>query len=196
MKEAAAVTGSILFLITSWAVRVAWGIVKIAIFLAILWGAIKSLSSTDIPVVGDIVTWVKTAAPVFFGANFLSWVSDNWIHLAVLLIFLNSVTSRWILKELSETGGYTRIFIGTVMNYLRIETETPSLKKMREAGWWTLMKERLTEGIVTQILGGELPDERLSAKAVRHGEEVHLVDDVKVATNSDAEKSEKDNSWQ
>lgn len=115
--------------------------------------------------------------------------------LAVLLIFLNSVFSRRVLEELSETGGYTRIFIGTVMNYFGVETETPSLKKMRVAGMWTVMKEGLSEGIITRILGIELPDDRLSAKAVRYGEEVHLADDMKEAMGSDAVKNEKEDSW-
>lgn len=196
MKEAAEVTGSILFVIASWAFRVAWGIVKIAVFLAILWGAIKNLSSTSLPVVGNIVSWAKTVTPGFFGAVFLSWVSENWMAIAVLLIFLNSVFSRQVLEELSKTGGYTRIFIGTVMNYLRVETETPSLKKMREAGLWAVMKEGFTEGIVTRVLGIELPDDRLSAKAVRHGEEVHLADDMKEAIDRKAEKDGKEDSWQ
>jgi hypothetical protein len=195
MKEAAVVTGSIAFLITSWAFRVAWAVFKIAVFLAILWGAVKSFSSTSLPIVGGIVTWAKTVTPSFFGAAFLSWVAENWIGFAVLLIFLNSVFSRWTLEELSETGGYTRIFIGTVMNYLRVETETPSVRKMREAGRWAVMKEGLTEGIVTRFLGIELPDDRLSAKAVRHGEEVHLSDDVKEAVGGDSDKQGKEESW-
>jgi len=35
----------------------------------------------------------------------------------------------------------------------------------------------------------------LSAKAVRHGEEVHLADDMKQTTGSEAEKSEKESNW-
>jgi len=192
MKEAAEVTGSILFLLASWALRVVWGIIKIAVFLAILWGAVKNLSDTTLPVVGGVVSWAKTATPSFFGASFLSWVAENWMAFAVLIIFLNSVFSRWALKELSKTGGYTRIFIGTVMNYLGVETETPSLKKIRDSGVWAVMKEGLTEGIVTRILGIELPDDRLSAKAVRHGEEVQIADDLKEAKGGKAENNEKD----
>ena len=195
MKEAIEVIGSILLLIVSWAFRLAWGIIKIVIFLAILWGAVKSLSNTSLPVIGDIVTWVKTTNPDFFGAAFLSWVAVNWMAFAILLIFLNSVFSRWVLEEISKTGGYTRIFIGTVMNYFGVETETPSLKKMREAGMWAVMKEGLSEGIITRILGIELPDDRLSAKAVRFGAEVHLSDDVKEAVGGETDKQDKDESW-
>ena len=79
MKEAATVTISMLYLIASWAFRIAWGITKIVVFLAILWGAVKSLSSTSLPVVGGIVSWTKTATPSFFGAAFLSWVAENWV---------------------------------------------------------------------------------------------------------------------
>jgi hypothetical protein len=195
MKEAAEVTGSILFLIASWAFRVVWGIIKIALFFAIFWGAVKSLSNTSIPVIGDIINWAKTANPSFFGSIFLSWVAENWMSFAILLIFLNSVFSRWVLEELSKTGGYTRIFIATLMNYLGVETETPSMKKMRKAGMWAVMKEGLTETVLIKILGVELPDDRLSAKAVRFGEEVHLSDDVKEAMGSETDKREKDESW-
>ena len=145
MKEAAEVTASILFLIATWAFRVAWGIIKIAIFFAILWGAVKNLSTTSLPVVGSVVSWAQTTTPSFFGATFLSWVSDNWMALAVLLIFLNSVTSRRDLDDLSKTGGYTRIFIGTVMNYFGIQTEVPFGQRMREVGMWASMKERFSE---------------------------------------------------
>jgi len=188
MKEAAEATGLILFLIVSWAFRIAWGIIKIIVFLAILWGAVKSLSNTSLPVIGDIVGWVKTTNPSIFGATFLSWVAENWMAFAVLLIFLNSVFNRWVLKELSETDGYTRIFIGTVLNYFGVLTEIRSSKKMREVGMWAVMKEGLTAGIITKILGIELPDERLNAKAVRYGEEVHLSDDVKKAVGINTDK--------
>lgn len=192
MREAAEVSGSILFLIASWALRVAWGILKIAVFVAILWGAVKGVSNTSLPLIGDLVSWAKSTTPTFFGATFLLWIAENWLTFAILLVFLNSVSSRWILEELSTTGGYTRIFIGTVMNYFRVETETHSLKKIREAGMWAAVKDGMTERIVTRILGIELPDERLSAKAVRHGQEVHLADDVKETIGSDTKKDDSD----
>jgi len=45
MKEAAELAGSLLLLIVYWAFRVTWGIIKIVVFLAILWGLVKSLSN-------------------------------------------------------------------------------------------------------------------------------------------------------
>ena len=106
MKAAAEITGSILSLITSWALHVAWDILKIAVFFAILWGAVRGVSNTSLPLIGDLVSWAKTTTPTFFGATFLSWIAENWLAIAILLVFLNSVFSRWILEELSTTGGY------------------------------------------------------------------------------------------
>lgn len=68
------------------------------------------------------------------------------------------------------------------MNYFRVETETASMKKMREEGMLSVMKDGLLEGIFSRILGTKIPDERLSAKAVRYGEEVSLSDDLKEVT--------------
>ena len=183
MKEAAVLTGGLLFLIASLFFRVAWSIFKIAAFLAIMWGAIKGLSDTSLPVIGAIVSWAKIVSPSFFGASFLFWVSENWIGLAVLLIFLNSISANQTLDKLSETGGYTRIFIGTLLSYLGIQTEVPSQQKIREKGMWATIKERFYEGIAHGIFGMEQTDERLNAKAVRDGEEVHLENDIKKVMN-------------
>lgn len=173
---------SVLFLLIYRAIRVAWWVLKLITFLAILWGATRSLTSTSLPFVGDIVNWVHNVAPVFPGSRYFSWVAENWMVFAVCYIFLNSVFLRPYLNKLSETGDYLRIFIGTIMNYFRVETETASMKKMREEGMLSVMKDGLLEGIFSRILGTKIPDERLSAKAVRYGEEVSLSDDLKEVT--------------
>lgn len=85
--------------------------------------------------------------------------------------------------------------MATLMNYIGIETETPSMKKMHEEGVLAVMKEGLTEAILKRIFGVEMPDDRLSAKAVRYGEEVHLSDDINEAVGSTANKHEKEKSW-
>lgn len=190
MKEAGNGIGLILSLISWVAIRVfevTWGLIKVAVFLAIVFGALKSLSGTSFPVIGDVVGWAKAANPSFFGAAFLLWVAENWMALALLLVFLNSVSSRRVLGELSKTGGYTRIFIGTVMNYFSVETETPSLKKMRDKGALSVIKQGVTEGVVTRVFGIELADDSLSAKAMRCGEAVCLSDDIKEAVGSGAD---------
>jgi hypothetical protein len=173
---------SLLFLIIYRAIRVAWWILKLIIFLAILWGAARSLTTTSLPFVGDIVNWAHNASPVFVGSPYFSWVTENWWVFAVCYIFLNSLFLRPTLNKLSETGDYLRIFIGTIMNYFHVETETASMKQMREEGMLSVMKQGLFEGIFARILGTTIPDERLSAKAVRYGEEVSLSDDLKEAT--------------
>ena len=192
MKKAAEMIGSILLLIAFWTFRLVWRIIKIAVFLAILWGAIESLSNTSVPVIGDIVSLTKTANLSFFGVAFLSWIAENWMAFAILLIFLNSLFSRRALEELHETSSYTRIFIGTVMSYFGVETETHDMKKMRKTGGvWAVMKEALAEGVAARTFGIELPDSLLSAKAVRYGNEVHLSDDVKKAVGGDTDKQGK-----
>lgn len=173
---------SLLYLIVYRAIRVAWWILKLIIFFAILWGAARSLTTTSLPAVGDIVNWTHNVSPVFVGSRYFSWIAENWWVFAVCYVFLNSLFLRPKLNKLSETEDYLRIFIGTIMNYFRVETETASMKKMREEGMLSVMKQGLSEGIFARILGTKLPDERLSAKAVRYGEEVSLSDDVKDAT--------------
>ena len=48
---------------------------------------------------------------------------------------------------------------------------------------WATIKERFYEGIAHGIFGMEQTDERLNAKAVRDGEEVHLENDIKKVMN-------------
>ena len=73
-----------------------------------------------------------------------------------------------------------------MMNYFRVETETASMKKMREEGVLSVMKDGLFERIFARILGTKIPDERLGAKAVRYGEEVDLSDDLKDVTEQNS----------
>ena len=168
-----------------------WRVLKVTVFLAVLWGAAASLTAIDLPIVGDVIAWAKSANPKFYGSTFLSWVADNWLPFAVIILLLNSMFSRWTLRELSETGGYSRIFIATIMNYFEVETETPGMKKIRESKWndptgfWKSIKEGINELLMTRIIGFAQPyDEKLDAKAVRHGDEAHFADDVKKAVEN------------
>jgi hypothetical protein len=190
-REVAALGATLLFGIA----RVAWKIVKVLVFVATLWGAIKSLTDTSVPVIGGIVRWAKTFDPSFFGGSFLSWVAANWMSFAVLVIFLNSVFSRAIFDKLEKTSTYMRIFMATMMNYFRVETETPATKTMKESGAWAVVKEGFSERLLAFILGVQPPDDSLQAKAVRRGREVELSDDLTEALGQQPAKQDDLDRW-
>jgi hypothetical protein len=154
-------------------------------FLAIAWGAVRSLTATSLPIVGDFVAWAQTAPPGFIWAQFLSWIAENWrVFAASYIFFIVVFIIRPAIDELSQTGSYQRIFMGTMMNYFRVQTETESLKKFREEGSLAVMKQGLFERIFYSMLGQKPPDEALEAKAVRAGEEVSLSEDLREAAQT------------
>lgn len=174
-----------------WLVMLGWRVLKAAVFLAVLWGAIASLTTNDIPVLGDVINLAKSTKLDFFGGVVLSWIAENWMTFAIIMILLTTLQNRWTLKELSETGGYTRTFIATIMNYFEVQTETPSMKKMQEQGFWSIIRDGIQELWWSKIIGFMQPhDDRLEAKAVRQGDEVRFSDDIKKAVGTEAPNSD------
>ena len=156
----------------------AWWILKVVVFISVVWGFVKALSDTAMPILGTAISAVKSADPKFVGADLVLWISDNWMSVAVAIIFINSVLGLKVQRELEKTSRYTRIFIGTIVSYFNIQPEISFSVRVREIGFWAAWKERSSSELVLTILG--FPgDDTMTAKAKRNGREAHLVDDVK-----------------
>jgi hypothetical protein len=160
------------------AFRAFWLVAKLVIYVSVLWGAAKTLTKTEIPIIGSAISWVHTYEPSFWGHEIFLWVASNWLPIAVAVMFLTVLSSRRILFDVSKTDDYTRIFIGMMMNYLRIHPKVSAQSALEDKGAWKTMIDALKMHLVFEIVGMEPPDDRLNAKAMRDSKEVHFTDDI------------------
>ncbi len=195
MNDIATALGSLLLLISLFVGRVIWAVLKLSILLCILWGALKSMSDTSLPLISDVIRLSKTSTLEFYGAEFFIWISNNWINFAILVIVINTIVINNSIQQLTKTSSYTRIFIATFMNYFNVVNQNPSMEKIQESGMLSILKEGLSDKLLSFIFGVEPRDDALDSKAVRGGVKVNFSDDVKEILENNENKSKGDEDY-
>lgn len=171
---------SIAFILINSFVRLAYNIVKILFVLCLLWGASKSLTTTEAPLLGNVLFWTQHVEISFFAAQYAAWIAENWMSLSVLIVLFKTIHMSNALKSLKDTGRYSQLFIGSIMSYFDLQIETEQLKNIREKGFWETWKQYFPELLVLKLTGGT-KDPVLGGYAVREGNRITLKDDIKDA---------------
>lgn len=168
--------GAVVLLAARVIARSAWIVVKVAIFLAICWGALKSVGDSPPPGLSALVSFARSASPDFYGAAYLIWVADNWMPVAIFVVFLLTVLRERDVKKLTETSNHARIFIGMMSKYLNVTGDTPDLVRLRKEGARRSFVHGLKRSVVDFFLGTDI-DYLYDAHPIRDGRKVTFKDD-------------------
>jgi hypothetical protein len=171
--------GLALLRFTFFMLRVVWRIVKLLVFVGVLYGIWLALK--PLPIAISVVphslhaSWGFVTAPI-------RYVADNWFPIASGVIFFVVIQTRRSVNQASkEVDGRTlKILLGTVtlMSYLNIELETDLMAEQRAMGWWKTMKKSWTEQLLIMLLGFDPVSDELTARAVRSSTRASLAQDI------------------
>ena len=84
----------------------------------------------------------------------------------------------------------TKVAVVAMGNYLEIQIETDLTKSMSEKGWKRTFLDQAKWQPLLWLFGGDRVDDSLSAKPVRGGSEVSLLEDLKREVERASERTE------
>lgn len=184
MKEVVEGIGMLFALIAMRLGAAGWYLLKAAVLVAIIIGAGSELIDQapagwpplelSLGVLGE---YIKLA--------FLT-ASNGWQIISVALLFYAvwALVVPFVMKI--ETHSYqTKVAVVSIANYLEIEVETNLTKALDSEGMRGLLR-RGKEKLFLLWFFGHVDDDSLSARAVRSGREVSLLEDLKREANLDS----------
>ena len=143
---------------------VLWRLVRLALIVGILIGAWRNLSGFD------------------SAGSLVNWFSQNWMALAIVWIFLNSIAIRSATSVLETTSEYTRLFIASMLEYLQFTPRVPAQDEIEARGLWSAWRANFSVSLLTLLLFGPMEDDQcLRAKPVREGSQAALAGDIEAA---------------
>ncbi len=121
----------------SWFLQLFWFLARLFIASAIAWGLIVSLDPFPYGVVRSLQEAMSSATLNFPGGRVFQWFAGEWFKIAILVLLLNSVHTRRVLKKVGPTSHHAAFAVSAIANYLSINPTTPRLLGMEKtAGIW------------------------------------------------------------
>lgn len=103
---------------------VAWRVVavtfyafKCAAIAAAVLGALRALSDTTLPVLGDIIGAVKSLSFDSVWWPYVEWGASNWIVFALLIVMWELVGQRVDRSERAILARHQRLYMATVLTF-------------------------------------------------------------------------------
>ncbi len=189
MTDVIKLLGGILVLVAMKLGDVGWYLLKAAVLVAIVIGAgseVIDLAPAGWPPfelsLGVLGEYIKLA--------FLT-ASNGWqiISLALLFYAVWALLVPYVM-EIQSHVYQTKVAVVAMGNYLEIQIETDLTKTMSEKGWKRTFLDQAKWQPLLWLLGGDRVDDSLSAKPVRGGSEVSLLEDLKREVEGASERTE------
>lgn len=166
--------GAILGLVGIRIAEVAWGLLKLAVLAAILYGAAMEIGGRA-PAQWPEASLALGTVWDYAAAGFET-LAETWITVAVVVLVISAWVQSSAIRDIENRTGMNLIALVTLLNYLQIETDTEGMKAFRESRFLKHMKEGMFASL---ILGNAAAfDDRLTARATRGGLDATLLNDL------------------
>lgn len=168
---------------------VGWYLLKAAVLVAIVIGAgseVIDLAPAGWPPfelsLGVLADYARLA--------FLTASNGWWIISLVLLFYAVWALLVPSVREIQSHVYQTKVAVVAIGNYLKIEVETDLTKSIRKEGWVRSFLDQAKWQPLLWLLTGQRDDDSLSAKPVRGGSVVSLLEDLKREVEGASERTE------
>ena len=182
MKDFLQTLGALLGWLALRALSILWALLKLAVFVGILIGAIRNLIENNTVRLDGVDFSVSGIFDLFLFP--VAVAAENWQIAGFVVVFWLICATNAAIKRMSSDVSQTKIGLITLLNYFETETETEGLKGLRDKGLWKWWMESLSMAFWGRVVGVDM-DDALTARPVRRGESVSFKEDLERAEGAE-----------